>query len=223
VVQIPVIKRVISALNLPMFEEPGLEADDFLGIVSELALEERPDTQILIVTNDQDALQLIREGVTVVCPRKGYKEVVRMDRDAVMAKLGIFPEQVPDYKGLAGDNSDNLAGVPGIGPKKAVELLTKFGSVAGIYEQIEAVEPERVRNLLKEHKDTAFLCRDVATILRSGKVNFNFEACAVHDFEEAPALALFEELGFKSAMGRLKHLEKRWEGRRVSEQQASLF
>lgn len=221
-VQIPWIHRVLDVLNLPTFEEPGIEADDFLGIVSELAVKERPDTQILVVTNDQDAFQLVNERVTVVCPQKGYKEVKRMDSAAVQAKLGVLPSQIPDYKGLAGDHSDNLTGVPGIGPKKAVDLLAQFGSLNGIYEHLAEI-PEKTRVLLETHRESAFLCREVATILREGRVNFSFEACAVHDFKMEPALALFEELGFKSAMGRLKKLEKHWQGRRILEEQASLF
>ncbi len=222
VVQIPWIKKILEVLNLPTFEEVGLEADDFLGIVSERAMKERPDLQILIVTNDKDSFQLVNDHVTVVCPIKGYKEVKRVTRDVVKEKMGVFPEQVPDYKGLAGDSSDNIMGVPGIGPKAAIDLLERFGTLDGIYEHLDDIQT-RLRILLETHRDSAYLCRSVATIMREAPVIFSFDACVVHDFNESTAVALFEELGFKSAIGRLAKLKKRWDSRKVMDQQSSLF
>lgn len=221
--QFPRTYEVLDAMSIPIYKRPGLEADDFLGIVSRI-LEEDGDVHIVVVTSDQDALQLVSERVEVVAPISGYRKVKRYDRAAVKEKMGVWPEQVADFKGIAGDSSDNIKGVPGIGKKGAQKLIEAFGSVEGIYERIEEVEPLRIRGLLKEHEEDARTCKAVATIVREdGDIRFDREACAVHDFDMVEVQRIFETLAFKSHMRRVYALDKEWEKRRMEEQQVSLF
>lgn len=222
--QFPRVRSVIEAFNIPIFERPGFEADDYLGIISTLVEHDYNDIETLIITNDQDALQLVSERTTVVAPVKGYSEVKRYDREAVFSKLSVWPEQVPDYKGLCGDSSDNIKGVPGVGPKKAVALLNEYKTVEGIYDQLEAVEPEKLRELLRAHEEDARLSKHVATILREdAELKFKLDDCAVHDFNIDEVRAIFEELNFNKPMRRAEALNRAWEEKRESEKQVSLF
>ncbi len=222
--QFPLVKQVLHAFNIPIFERPGFEADDFLGIVSHWAQQEHDDVHVLVITSDQDALQLVGDRVTVVAPLKGYSKVKRYGKSDVYAKLGVWPEQVPDYKGLCGDSSDNIKGVPGIGPKKAVSLLAEFHTVEGIYEQIEKVKPLKLRELLIEHEDAARLSKQVATILKEDpELELKLDDCSVHDFDMEEVRGIFAQLNFKAPMRRAETLNKAWEQARESEKQVSLF
>lgn len=223
VVQFPLVKDVLKAFSVPIFEKAGLEADDFLGIVSYDLVKNVPDLRVLIVTGDQDALQLVNENVQVVAPISGYTKVIRYNREEVYQKLGVYPEQVPDYKGLRGDSSDNLPGVPGIGEKTAVKLLEQFGSLENVYEHIEEVLPERIRALLKEYKDQAFLCKKMATILKEDGVQVDLESCRMSNFNVDSVRGIFGKFGFKSLLGRMEGLNKGWEKLRISAKQESLF
>ncbi|MFA5792782.1 MAG: 5'-3' exonuclease H3TH domain-containing protein [Candidatus Gracilibacteria bacterium] len=224
IVQFPLVKEVLKSFSVPIFEKPGLEADDYLGIVSHELKERLPDLQILIVTGDQDALQLVDEQVWVVAPVSGYTKVIRYDRTLVHQKLGVWPEQVADFKGLRGDSSDNLPGVPGIGEKTAVKLLEQFNSVENLYEHLEEVLPERIRALLIEHKDQAFLCKKMATILKKdGDLDLSLDDCAVHNFDIEKVRDLFLKFAFKSLLVRTEKLNLAWEKKRGNGAQISLF
>jgi DNA polymerase I len=234
IAQFPMVREVLEAMNVPIFEKPGLEADDYLGIVAKEVEEGNlngeaagPDSapiQTVIVTGDQDALQLVRDGVTVVTPLKGYTEVKVYDREAVKGKLGVWPEQVTDYKGLRGDSSDNIPGVPGVGEKTAVRLIEQFGSLEAIYERLKEVEPERIRGLLRDHEEDARMSKEVATILtEDGDLDFDLARCEMHDLEMDCVRDVFEKFAFRTLTGRVERLNRGWEKRRVEEQQVSLF
>lgn len=230
IVQFPMVRGVLEAMNVPIFEKAGLEADDYLGIlakeVEKHSAEGRGNESVrtVIVTGDQDALQLVSDSTVVVTPIKGYSEVKVYDREAVKEKLGVWPEQVTDYKGLRGDSSDNIPGVPGIGQKTAVALLEKFGSLDGIYERLEVVEPERVRKLLREHEEAARMSKRVATILtEDGDLGFDLGRCAVHDIDIERVKGAFEALAFRTHLRRVEALNKGWAERRAAEAQWSLF
>lgn len=222
--QFPRVRQVLRALSVPVFEKEGLEADDYLGIVAAEVVREHEDVQVIIVTSDQDALQLVNKRVTVVAPISGYTKVRRYDRAAVKEKLGVWPEQVPDYKGLCGDSSDNIKGVPGIGKKTAVALLEQFDHLDDLYVGLEQVERASVRKKLEENREAAFTSREVATILREdGDLGFDLAKCAVHDFDMEQVRTVFAALAFNTHMRRVERLNKEWESLRVSEAQASLF
>ncbi len=226
IIQFPLVRQVLDALSIPAYEKEGLEADDFLGIVSEEVEKNHPDVQTVIVTGDKDAFQLVRGRTTVVTPVSGYTKVVRYDREGVKAKMGVWPEQVPDYKGLCGDTSDNIPGVKGIGEKTAIKLLEEFSSVEGIYERLEQVQPERIRELLRANEDAARLCKHVATILREDHFHLDLNDCKVHDFDYERVRVLFEKFAFRSLWRRLEQLNKGWDFSRELEQreaQGQLF
>lgn len=221
--QFPMVKKVLEALSIPIFEKAGLEADDYLGIVAK-ELEGNKDVHTLIITNDKDAFQLVDEGTTVVSPVSGYSKVKRYDRDAVKEKMGVWPEQVTDYKGFAGDSSDNIPGVPGVGPKTTVNLLDQFGTLEGVYANLDDVANANLRAKLKEHEDSARLSKKVATILtEDGDLEFKLEACEVDDFDIKLVRTLFDDLSFRTPLRRVEMLNKGWEEQREAEQQWSLF
>jgi len=223
IAQFPLVREVLESFSIPIFEKAGLEADDYLGIVSaELAGED--DLMTLIVTSDKDALQLVGERVLVVAPVSGYTKVMRYDREAVKGKMGVWPEQVADYKGLCGDSSDNIPGVPGVGPVSAVKLLEKFGDLDGIYSHLDEVEPAGLREKLRTGEESARLSKRVATILtEDGESGFSLAKCAVHAFDISAVRRVFDELSFRRPMGRVEALEKVWAVRRAEEVQGSLF
>lgn len=221
--QFPRVFEVLEVFSIPIFAKEGFEADDYLGIVTTKLRRSQSDIEILIVTGDQDALQLVGEGVTVVAPIRGYTKVKRYDRVAVKEKTGVWPEQVPDYKGLAGDISDNIPGVPGIGDKTAIRLLEEWGSMEGIYEHLGDVQPERIRELLRKNEDSARLSKKLATIVREDDISVDLEASKIHNFDINKVHTLFAELSFKSHLARLEKLSQEWDKRRLEEKQGSLF
>lgn len=224
IAQFPLVREVVQAFSIPIFEKEGYEADDFLGIVAEQVKNMHPEVKVVIVTNDQDALQLVGDRVEVVAPQKGYKEVIRYSPEKVHQKLGVWPEQIPDYKGLRGDSSDNIPGVPGIGPKTAASLLEKFKSLDELYEHLESVSPVTVREKLRAHRDGAFLSRQIATILKEDKdFDFQLSRCKMHDFDVDKVRVVFEKFAFNSPLRKMESLDREWQKRRLEEAQPSLF
>ncbi|MFT7184308.1 MAG: DNA polymerase-1 [Oceanicoccus sp.] len=222
--QFPLVYGVLETLSVPMFKKQGLEADDYLGIVAKILEDDHKDVETVIVTSDQDAFQLVRKNTTVVTPISGYRTIKRYDKMAVKEKLGVWPEQVTDYKGLCGDSSDNIKGVPGIGKKTAVALLEQFDHLEALYENLEAVERKSVREKLITHREEAFTSKTVATILRQdAQLDFKIEDCTTHSFDIEAVRELFAKLAFNTHMRRVENLNRGWEAQRVAEQQGSLF
>lgn len=223
--QFPVIHEMMDTWEIPKFGREGLEADDFIGIISAELEEKYDDIEIIIVTGDQDALQLVTDRTTVVAPISGYTKVKRYNAEAVMEKLGVRPDQLADYKGLRGDSSDNIKGVPGIGEKTAVKLLEQFGSIDGIYENLEKVESEKLRELLRVNEDKARLSKRIATILRKdGDFLLDLKKCSVDNFKCDQVRKVFQEYSFNSLLGRLDRLAKTQNPDIVANQnQATLF
>src|SRR3989344_3229024 len=158
--QIPLIQEILGIYGIPSLSAPGFEADDILGTLSRRAWGKGMRT--LIVTGDQDALQLVGDSTSVVAFVKGISETKLYDADAVKAKFGLYPEQLIDYKTLRGDPSDNLPGVPGIGEKTAVELLKQFKTVDGIFEAHKAGKvPEKFAKKLEGHEKTAIHMKEL--------------------------------------------------------------
>lgn len=223
--QFPVIHEMMDTWEIPKFGREGLEADDFIGIIATELEEKYEDIEIIIVTGDQDALQLVTERTTVVAPISGYTKVKRYNAEAVFEKLGIWPNQLADYKGLRGDASDNIKGVPGVGEKTAAKLLAQFGSVEGIYEHLEEVENEKLRELLRANEDKARLSKRIATILRKdGDFLLDMKKCSVDSFNCNAIRPVFQSLSFNSLLGRLDRLAKTQNRDTVANQnQATLF
>lgn len=203
--QIERVYQVVKTLNIPIFTAEGFEADDVIGTLANQASKKKTET--VIVTGDKDIMQLVRKKVKVYAPVKGFSQAKLYDPQGVKGLLSIKPEQIVDYKALVGDPSDNYPGVPGIGPKTAVELLAKFKTFKQVYRNLNKVRPV-VANKLREGRDSAELSRKLATIVLKAPVKLNLKACQVHDYDRQKARNLFEELEFKSLMDKLPEAKK---------------
>ncbi|MFA5078375.1 MAG: 5'-3' exonuclease H3TH domain-containing protein, partial [Dehalococcoidia bacterium] len=201
VTQIERVHQLANAFNLPVFEMDGFEADDLIGTISTQAGDKGIDT--LIVTGDNDMLQVVRPGIRVMAPRRGFADTVVYDTPAVKEKYGLEPEQLISYKALVGDPSDNIPGVRGIGDKTAVKLLQQFTDLEGVYSHLDQVEPERIRNLLRESHEAALQNEKLAAIVTEVPVTFDPDACRVSSYDRNSVVELFRELGFSAMLSRL--------------------
>ncbi len=193
--------ELIETFNIPIYQEPGYEADDVLGAIAEQATEAGVDT--FLVTLDSDIVQLVRPGVRVFMYRPYQRDTVTYDEARARERYGVDPAQMPDLKGLKGDVSDNIPCVPGIGDKTAVRLVQEFGSVEGVYEHLSEVQPEKLREILREHEEQARHSKEMATIVTDVPVTLDLDKCVVQRFDREKVLALFRELEFRSLLGRL--------------------
>ena len=203
--QVERIKEIVRAFNIPIFTLEGYEADDVIGTLARQA--EARDLDVLIVSGDTDAFQLISPKVRVMTSGRRFSDIVIYDEEKVRERYGLSPAQLVDYKALIGDKSDNIPGVRGVGPKTATTLLQKYGSLEGIYEHLEEIKPERVRRALAEHKDTVFRARDLVRIRTDLPLQLDLEACRTRHFDKEDVLALFRELEFRSLIPRLPEPE----------------
>ena len=199
--QIKRVHQLTEAFHIPIFEIDGFEADDVLGTLSQQASERGIES--IIVTGDSDMLQLVSPRVKAFAPRRTLDDTVLYDEEAVRQKYGIKPEQLPDLKALAGDVSDNIPGVPGIGEKTATKLLQQFGSVEGIYSHVEDITPSKLQPILLQHKSQVLQNKELTTIVRKVPVSLNLEACQVTDYDRDNVLKLFQELEFVKLLPRL--------------------
>ncbi len=172
-VQFPVVEKLLSSMNIPIVKMPGWEGDDILGTVA--ARDEALGYTTLLLTGDKDACQLASELTYIVSMKKGVSNIEVMKPADVMEKYGVAPERIPDYLGLMGDNSDNIPGVPGIGPKNAAKLLQQFGSIEGIYENLDKLKGKQLENI-RNNKEAAFISRQVATIVRDADLDIDPES-----------------------------------------------
>jgi DNA polymerase-1 len=162
-VQIPYIRSLLDAAGIARLEKDGFEADDVIG---SLATRFKNEAKIYILTGDKDIMQLVNGNITVITPQIGFSKSNLYTPDEVQKKLGVLPEQIPDYKALAGDPSDNYKGVKGVGPKTASELIRKFGTVENLLEKLSNVENEKLRLNLENHRDVITLTKKIATIVK---------------------------------------------------------
>ncbi len=201
------VRELVQAFNIPIFEMEGYEADDLLGTLSNQASQK--DVETIIVTGDADAMQLVSPKVKVLYPkpRRAFSDTMLFDEAAVKEKYGVKPEQIADLKGLVGDPSDNIPGVSGVGAKTAGKLIGQFGSVEGIYEHIDKVEPEKLRALLKENEAIARQSKELATIVSDMPVKLKLDDCRVSQYDRNKVTELLRELEFASLLPKLPQLE----------------
>jgi DNA polymerase-1 len=199
--QIGRVRDVVRAFNIPIFELDGYEADDVLGTISRQASAEGMDT--IIVTGDNDELQLVSEKTKVLLPQRGFVESSLNDPASVSEKYGIAPEQIPDLKGLKGDPSDNIPGVPGVGEKTAARLIQQFGSIDGIYQRIGEVTPDKLRETLIAQETLARQSKRLATIVTDVPIKFDLETCRAGGYDHDAVVRLFRELEFFKVLNRL--------------------
>lgn len=198
--QFPMIKELLTALNVPILQSEGWEGDDILGTMARLG--EEAGCDMLLVTGDRDMYQLVTEHVNVVSTRKGLSDVAIMTPESVDDLYhGITPALVPDFYGLKGDTSDNIPGVPGIGPKKASALIAKYGSLDEVIAHADEVKGKMGENL-RAHIDDALLSRKVATIRADAPVELDFEATSFPAFSADEVSAALGTLGITAMQNR---------------------
>lgn len=204
-----VIKESFRKFHIPVLEEPGFEADDLIGIMAKDA--DKAGYEVIILSGDKDLYQLVNENIKIAVPqRKGGLEL--FGESEVFEKMGVTPVQVADYKGIAGDSSDNIPGVRGLGPKAATKLLGDYGSLEGIYENIDKVGPPKTKDKLVDQEEQARLSKHLATIITDGSgvkdCDLSLEHCQL-DLPELETLVSFlEDLEFRSILGRLSKILK---------------
>ncbi len=199
--QIPLVRDIISAFPIPIYEVEGYEADDIIGTLARQAEQQGLHTTIL--TGDLDALQLITPKVDVLTSKRGVSETVLYDLDRVRERYGIDPPRVVDLKALAGDVSDNIPGVPGIGEKTALKLIQEYGPVEEILAHVDGMPPGKVRRLLEGHGEQARLSKRMATIVRDLPITIDLGGSATRGFRAEPVRRLLEEMGFPSLAARV--------------------
>jgi DNA polymerase-1 len=195
--QFPFLPKLAEALAIPGYEQAGYEADDVIGTLAKKS--KRQGIEVVIVSGDKDFGQLVEPGVKIFDPSKD----IYLDADGVRAKFGVNPDQVVDYLAIVGDASDNVPGVRGIGPKGAVKLLTEYQSLDGIYEHIDEIKNDRLRELLKTQKDQAYMSQKLCTIHCDMEIGIEPGDLVVKPVRRELLVPLLEELNFKSLLHRL--------------------
>ncbi|MEM7115524.1 MAG: DNA polymerase I [Chloroflexota bacterium] len=193
--QINRIKEVVAALNIPIMELEGYEADDVLGTIAAQA--KTHNVPAHIITGDRDLLQLVDDNTRVELPTRGNRPPEVFDETAVHGYFGVRPDQVVDWKALVGDSSDNIPGVKGVGAKTATKLLTAYETLDGVYENIEQIKGA-MRKKLEVSKDNAYLSYKLARIVIDAPITLDLEACVAHEFEAQPVFSLFRDLEFRT-------------------------
>ncbi|MDP6577472.1 MAG: 5'-3' exonuclease H3TH domain-containing protein, partial [Dehalococcoidales bacterium] len=205
--QIGRVKELVAAFRIPTFELDGYEADDLLGTLSCQASQQDIDT--VIVTGDTDTMQLVSPRVKVLYPRPGrsFSDTMLYDEAAVSERYGVGPKHIADLKGLEGDPSDNIPGVPSVGPKTAARLIQQFGTVEEIYAHINEVTPPKLQDTLRENKAVARQSKELATIVTGAPVNLNLKDCQANQYDRQQVNELFHELEFTRLRDRLPGLK----------------
>ena len=199
--QFPWVRRLMEVFKIPIFETEEYEADDILGTLCRQATEQGMET--IILTGDTDTLQLVSPSVRVVLSR-GIQDRAIYDEVAVRERYGgLGPEQQPDVKALEGDTSDNIPGAPGVGRKTAVKLIQDFGSIQGIYADIDSVKPPRIRGILASHEAEVRQGLELTTIVTSVPVELDPDACRFWQYDREQVVGLLRDLEFRSIVSRV--------------------
>ncbi|MDK9709802.1 DNA polymerase I [Acidaminobacter sp.] len=201
-VQVPILKEILDALNIHRMELEGFEADDLIGTVSKRCGER--GLKVLIVTGDKDALQLVDDQIEVLITKKGISQIETYDADAILKEYSLTPLQLIDFKGLSGDTSDNIPGIPGVGPKTAIKLLETYKSVEAVVQNFEDIENKRLRGLVETYANQALMSKSLARIETNVPLEFEVDEFALREPKLEAARALFSLYELKSLMGRLK-------------------
>ena len=225
--QIPLILEIVDAFGFSRISDLQYEADDFLGTYALAG--ERAGMRVSVVTGDRDALQLASDAVRIIIPHKGYQEAESLGPLEIEKKYGVRPDQISAWKGLAGDPSDNLPGVRGIGPKGAAKLLQKFGTIEALYGHLSDVPPS-LRQKLEDGMEQAFFCQRMAQLVSDIPLPLSLDALSLRALPSARLFSTFQRFEFTLLLRRFLELLVTSYGSRVfqklrigSEQQLSLF
>ncbi len=201
-------KSFLKAAKIPVYSKGGYEADDVIGTIASTHKVE----EVVVVTGDRDMLQLVddHENIKLFMPVGGFINGKLFGENETVERMGVLPNLIPDYKGLVGDASDNYFGVPGIGPKTAISLLTKYGSFENIYKNVSDL-PEKLSQKLLTGEESARLSYKLATIIRDVPTEFNFEEMEKWKVNSPEVLELFKEFGFNTLTKRIQEVGKKIE------------
>ncbi|MBU0605271.1 MAG: DNA polymerase I, partial [Candidatus Omnitrophica bacterium] len=191
--QMPYIKKVVSAYNIPIYQLEGYEADDLLATIAKAA--EKEDIETFIATGDKDALQLVNDHIKVY---NTNKDGMIYDSDKVKEAFGVGPDRMPDIMALMGDASDNIPGVKGIGEKTAIELISEFGSLENLLKNIDNVKGEAKKKALRDNEKSAVMSRELAVVDTAVPVDIDLKALEIGQPDRVKLLELFRELEFKA-------------------------
>lgn len=201
--QFDLVREVLGVFNIPIVEVTGEEADDVIATLARQATAHELAAHTLVVTGDLDLLQIVNESVTALVTRRGIGEMTRYDIPAVEARFELHPSQLADYRGLKGDPSDNLPGIPGVGEKTAIKLMKAAGNLDALLADPKIAGTPKLQKLVEEHGEVARVCRDVSVIRQDLDIEIDWE----HSRWEAPANAdlfkLYRDLEFKTLLNKL--------------------
>lgn len=201
--QFPYLRKLVDAYGISRYELENYEADDIIGTLSKQA--EEQDFEVVIVSGDKDLTQLASDKITVYVTRKGVTDIEKYTPDHVMEKYGLKPEQIIDMKGLMGDASDNIPGVPGVGEKTAIKLLKQFGTVEELLSNIDQVSGKKLKENLETYQEQALMSKQLATIFREAPIEVSVEDVEYKGANEENLVQLFKELDFKSLLDKVDH------------------
>jgi DNA polymerase-1 len=202
--QFPKVREVVKALRIPHYELKGFEADDVIGTLTVQAEERGLETTI--VTVDLDMLQLVTDKTRLMTTRSGVENTVIYDPAKIADRYGLVASQMIDFKALKGDPTDNIPGVPGVGEKTAAKLIGQFDSIDSLYDRIDEVTPEKLREKLREHRDQVFAGRELSRIVRDLPVTLDLDAARLGDYDRETVVRLFREYEFRTLIERLPPL-----------------
>jgi DNA polymerase-1 len=227
--QVKSVHEVVEALQIPIFESDGYEADDLIGT---LASKTKQIDEVIIVTGDRDLLQLVNKKVKLFMPVKGLSEAKIYDAEAAKERMGVMPDKIVDLKALMGDPSDNYPGVDGIGPKTAISLLTQFGSVERIYKHLKDIKNQNLAAKLEKGRDSAFISQKLAQVVLDAPVKLDLETAKLpEDFLTEKVIETFGKFEFRTLLKRLTKLNgkdveeapKKEVKKKIPEEQMGLF
>ena len=198
--QMPIIKDILRAMNIDIIEMEGYEADDVLGTLSRYG--EKQGLEVTILSGDRDTFQLATDNITIRIPhtKGGKTETDEYNREKIIEKYGLEPKQLIDVKGLQGDSSDNIPGVPGVGEKTALSLIQKYGSIENLYDKLEKGEDDlkgKQKEKIEQNKDLAFLSKTLGTINLEVPISDTLEDFKVEEWDKEKVYKLFKKLNFK--------------------------
>ncbi len=209
--QIPMVHDVLTAMHIPIFEKDGFEADDVIGTLCQQVKSQKSKVksaidQVIIVTGDRDLLQLVTDTIKAYMPTKGLSEAKLYGVAETKERLGVSPTQIPDYKALAGDQSDNYPGVPGVGPKTAIELIKNYKTIELLYKALDkhaAEMSDGLKEKLTKNKDLAILSKTLATIRTDVPIQTKISPLTKEQLKTHEVIKQFELLGFTTLIKRL--------------------
>ncbi len=211
--QIPLVFECIEHFQLPVLTAPGFEADDIIGTLAKKA--EKAEKSVKIMSGDLDFLQLVNENIVLMKPNGKVQDSISYGPDETLARYGVTPDQIVDYKALVGDSSDNYKGLPGCGPKTAAKLLQEYGTLDNLFKNLNHLDP-KLRKKFEENKDDVLHCQELAQLKLDVPIEFDFNES--FDFAPEETMQFFQKINFPSLLGRYQRLIKNYDQEKNKEQ-----